>query len=102
MRVKDWFRVAHLMLVSKKGMSALQIYRSVGFGSYKTARLMRHTFRTAVVEDVRQLAGIVEMEKLFLGGDKIAVLAGRFGGRVKSHSPLAAAVGARQRPTGGM
>ncbi len=35
--LKDWFRVIHLMLTSKKGMSALQIYRYLGFGSYGTA-----------------------------------------------------------------
>ncbi len=29
------------MLVSKKGMSALQIFRYMGFGSYKTAQLIR-------------------------------------------------------------
>lgn len=35
--LRDWFKVAHLMLVSKKGMSSLQIMRYMGFGSYKTA-----------------------------------------------------------------
>jgi transposase-like protein len=67
--LKDWFRVAHLMLVSKKGMSALQIYRYMGFGSYKTAWLMCHKIRTAMVEDVRQLAGIVEVDETVVGGD---------------------------------
>jgi hypothetical protein len=38
------------MLVSKKGMSALQIFRYVGFGSYKTAWLMCHKIRTAMVD----------------------------------------------------
>ena len=35
--LRGWYRVIHLMLVSKKGMSALQLYRYMGFGSYKTA-----------------------------------------------------------------
>ena len=30
--LKDWYRFAHLMLVSKKGVSALQIFRYMGFG----------------------------------------------------------------------
>jgi transposase-like protein len=67
--LKDWFRVAHLMLVSKKGMSALQIYRYMGFGSYKTAWLMCHKIRTALVEDVSKLGGIVEVDETYVGGD---------------------------------
>src|ERR1041385_1316924 len=35
--LRQWFRVIHLMLTSKKGISALQIMRYMGFGSYKTA-----------------------------------------------------------------
>ena len=31
--LRDWFKVTHLMLVSKKGMSALQIIRTMCFGS---------------------------------------------------------------------
>src|SRR3990170_7103959 len=33
----DWFQVTHLMLAGKKGTSALQIQRMLGFGSYETA-----------------------------------------------------------------
>jgi transposase-like protein len=56
------------MLTSKKGMSALQIFRFLGFGSYKTAWLMCHKVRTALVEDIEQLAGIVEVDETFVGG----------------------------------
>jgi transposase-like protein len=66
--LKDWFRVTHLMLTSKKGMSALQIYRYLGFGSYKTAWLMCHKIRTALIEDIHQLGGIVEVDETFVGG----------------------------------
>src|SRR5580698_5355052 len=31
--LRDWFKVVHLMLTSKKGISALQIQRQMGFGS---------------------------------------------------------------------
>jgi hypothetical protein len=34
--LRDWYRVLHLILTSKKGMSALQIFLFMGFGSYKT------------------------------------------------------------------
>jgi hypothetical protein len=66
--LRDWFRVVHLMLTSKKGMSALQIMRYMGFGSYKTAWLMCHKVRTALVENVERLGGIVEMDETFVGG----------------------------------
>src|SRR5258708_6776134 len=67
--LKDWFRVIHLMLVSKKGMSALQIYRYMGFGSYETAWLMCHKVRVALTEDIGQLGGIVEVDETLVGGD---------------------------------
>jgi len=66
--LRAWFKVAHLMLVSKKDMSALQIMRYMGFGSYKTAWLMCHKIRTALVEDIEQLGGIVEVDETFVGG----------------------------------
>jgi IS1 family transposase/transposase-like protein len=66
--LREWFRVIHLMLASKKGMSALQIMRYMGFGSYKTAWMMCHKVRTALIEDVKQLGGIVEVDETFVGG----------------------------------
>jgi IS1 family transposase len=67
--LRDWFRVAHLMLVSKKGMSALQIMRTMGFGSYKTAWYMCHRIRAALVErDMDKLGGIVEVDETYVGG----------------------------------
>jgi transposase-like protein len=67
--LRDWFKVTHLMLTSKKGMSALQIYRYMGFGSYKTAWYMCHRIRVALVErDMEKLGGIVEVDETFVGG----------------------------------
>jgi hypothetical protein len=67
--LREWFRVIHLMLTSKKGMSALQIYRMMGFGSYKTAWYMCHRIRSALAnEDFRKLMGIVEVDERFVGG----------------------------------
>jgi transposase-like protein len=68
--LRDWFKVIHLMLTSKKGMSALQIARYMGFGSYKTAWLMCHKVRTALVEkDMHKLGGVVEVDETYVGGD---------------------------------
>jgi hypothetical protein len=66
--LRDWFKVTHLMRTSKKGKSALQIMRFMGFGSYKTARGMCHKIRTAVVEPEAKLGGIVELDETFVGG----------------------------------
>lgn len=56
-----WFKVMYLMLSSKKGMSALQIQRMMGMGSYRTAWSMCHKIRAALGEgDFRKLAGLVE------------------------------------------
>ncbi len=66
--LRDWFKVVHLMLSSKKGMSSRQIGRYMGFGSVKTAWLMCHKIRTALMEDIKKLGGIVEVDESFIGG----------------------------------
>lgn len=67
--LKSWFRVIHLMLTSKKGMSALQIHRYMGFGSYKTAWYMCHRIRVGLRDkQFHQLMGIVEADETFVGG----------------------------------
>jgi transposase-like protein len=67
--LRDWFKVAHLMLTSKKGMSARQLYRYMGFGSLKTAWYMAHRIRTALIEqDMDKLGGIVEVDETYIGG----------------------------------
>ncbi len=66
--LRDWFRVVHFMLSSKKGMSALQIQRMMGFGSYETAHSMCHKIRAALIEPQTKLGGIVEVDETFIGG----------------------------------
>src|ERR1700678_4350291 len=66
--LRDWYRVIHLMTVSKKGISALQVMRYMGFGSYRTAWEMCHKVRIAMMEDIEKLGGIVEVDETFVGG----------------------------------
>lgn len=67
--LRDWFRVIHMMLTSKKGVSALEVMRVMGFGSYKTAHYMCHRIRAALVEmDMDKLGGVVEVDETFVGG----------------------------------
>ncbi len=67
--LRDWYKVAHLMLTAKKGISARQLGRYMGFGSVKTAWSMGHKIRAAFVEkDMDKLGGIVEVDDTFIGG----------------------------------
>jgi transposase-like protein len=68
--LRDWFRVIHLMMTSKKGISALQVHRMMGFGSYRTAWYMCHRVRAGLMdEDFRRLIGIVEVDETYVGGN---------------------------------
>ena len=67
--LRDWFEVIHLMLGAKKGISALQVQRHMGFGAYKTAWYVCHRIRTALQDkEFRKLMGIVEVDETFIGG----------------------------------
>jgi len=64
-----WFKVLHLMVTSKKGMSALQIHRMLGTGSYQTAWYMCMRLRAGMKDpEFRQLMGIVEVDETYVGG----------------------------------
>lgn len=43
-----WVYATHLMTSSKKGISAAQLHRMLGFGSYRTAWFMAHRIREAM------------------------------------------------------
>src|ERR1700731_1488178 len=84
--LRDWYRVVHLMLTSKKGMSALQI-KLMGFGSYETAWSMCHKVRVALMEDIDKLGGIVEVDETFVGGLAKNRHWDKRGGGLNSHAP---------------
>lgn len=67
-----WFKVAFLILTSKKGISALQIHRVI-FGEdsgsdYRTSWFMCHRWRAAMKGDVLPLSGEIEVDETFVGG----------------------------------
>lgn len=67
--LRTWFQVIHKMTTAKKGVSALQIHRELGFGSYRTAWSMCHRIRAGMQKaDFRKLIGIVEADETFIGG----------------------------------
>src|ERR1700681_4690162 len=69
-----WLLATHLMSASKKGMSAHQLWRMLGFGSYRTAWFMAHRIREGMRElfpEAGPLGGegkIVEIDESFVGG----------------------------------
>jgi transposase-like protein len=46
-----WLLATQLMCASKKGISAMQLHRMLGFGSYRTAWFMAHRIREAMRSD---------------------------------------------------
>jgi hypothetical protein len=67
--LKIWFEVLWQIFNSKKGVSALQIQRQIGSGSYETAWYMCMRLRASMRDpDFRQLMGIVEIDEMFIDG----------------------------------
>jgi transposase-like protein len=67
-----WFMAVLLLVEAKKGMSALQLKRTIWGehkGSYKTAWYLCHRIRGAMKEvDAPMLGGTVEMDETYIGG----------------------------------
>jgi Transposase zinc-ribbon domain len=62
-----WFWAAHLMATHSNGISAMQLYRQLGLGSYKTAWLLCSKLRRAMAfRDRTELVGLVEVDEAVL------------------------------------
>lgn len=89
-----WFEAAWLFTASKQGLSALELQRVTGLGSYQTAWTMLHRFRVAMTSTGRaKLTGRVEVDESFIGA---ADQPGAFGRSGIGKVLIAAAV---ERPT---
>jgi transposase-like protein len=67
--LETWFMAVLLIVEARKGMSANQIKRTLGIGSYKTAWYLCHRIRRAMSEAERPLLdGTVEMDETYVGG----------------------------------
>jgi transposase-like protein len=66
-----WLLATHLLCSSKKGISAHQLYRDLGFGSYRTAWFMAHRIREAMTDRTRGPMGgegkTVEVDETYIG-----------------------------------
>ena len=59
-----------MMCQSKKGISALQVHRMIGSGSYRTAWYMCHRIRAAMKgAGFTKLTGTVELDETWVGGE---------------------------------
>jgi hypothetical protein len=58
------------MTSSMKGISALQLQRNLGLGSYKTAWHLAHRIRLTMREEpvASKLTGVVEADETYIGG----------------------------------
>jgi len=64
-----WLTATLLLCEAKKGMSACQIQRTLGIGSYKTAWYLCHRIRHAMAQtDKPMLDGKIEMDTTYIGG----------------------------------
>jgi len=67
-----WVLAAQLMASSKKGMSALQLKRMMGLGSYETAWFLFHRLRECAIDPKRGPIGgegkVVEADESYVGG----------------------------------
>lgn len=68
--LRKWFLAIYLMCESKKGMSALQLKRTLNV-AYRTAWYLCHRIRTAMGNDPMEgptLLGVVEVDETPVGG----------------------------------
>jgi transposase-like protein len=68
--IRMWLYAINLVIVSKKGVSALQVKRELGMGSYNSAWRMMHQIRSAMKnENTKQMfEAIVEVDETYVGG----------------------------------
>lgn len=67
MPLRKWFLLIAVMLNSKKGVSAMNLSRTVGV-TYKTAWYSAMRVRCAMLDWGEELEGIVEMDETYVGG----------------------------------
>jgi len=72
--LRVWFRAMWQITSQKNGISALGLQRVLGLGSYKTAWLLLHKLRRAMVRPGRErLTGRVEVDEAYWGAQETGV-----------------------------
>jgi hypothetical protein len=77
-----WFTACWMFATAKDGISALSLQRALEIGSYPTAWAMLHRLRSVLVRPGRdRLAGTVEVDETYLGGEEPGLRGGRAKGK---------------------
>jgi transposase-like protein len=79
-----WFLAIYLVTSSKGGISAMELKRQMGFGSYQTAWTWLHKIRKAMVRPERTpLSARVEADETYVGGPRPGRSGRGAGGKIK-------------------
>ena len=87
--LKMWFRAVFEVSVHRTGISAKDLQRIMGFGSYETAWTWLHKIRAALVRPRREpLSSTVQIDEALVGGKggpnkELVLVAAEPGGRVR-------------------
>lgn len=91
-----WFMAINIIMDAKKGMSALQLQRHLGLGSYKTAWYMCHRIRKSMeMLNPTPMTGIVEIDETYIGGTAVR----KFRKNPKPRKPKDTVLALRERST---
>jgi len=78
-----WFLAIYLVTSSKGGISAMELKRQMGFGSYQTAWSWLHKIRRAMVRPERApLSARVEADETYVGGPRPGTPGRGAGGKI--------------------
>lgn len=65
--LRQWFWAIYILATDKTGLSAMELYRQLDFGSYGTAWLWLHKIRMAMVNPEREkLKGEIEVDETYI------------------------------------
>jgi transposase-like protein len=87
--LKVWFRAIFEITARRNGISAKDLQRIMGFGSYKTAWSLLHKLRAAMVRsDSEPLGPFVQLDEALVGGKggphkELVLVAGEANGRAR-------------------
>ena len=77
-----WFAACWAFASAKDGISALSLQRTLEIGSYQTSWAMLHRLRSVLVRPGRErLAGRVEVDETYVGGEERGLSGGRAKGK---------------------